>query len=262
MAFTNRLTRLFSEGEKKLLSVYFTAGFPELQDTVPLCRLLEENGVDLIEIGFPFSDSLVDGPTIQAANERALKNGMSMELLFEQLADIRSSVGVPLVLMSCVNPLLCYGMQRFAADCGRVGLDGVIIPDLPPEYMEPYRKVFEECNLSTIFLVTAHTPPERIRMIDGLCGGFIYAVSSDATTGNYLEVGERQREFFKRLAEMHLSNPFLVGFGVSDAKSFERASKYSRGAIIGSAFIRALLNQGGLEEKVGSFIGGLRPVKP
>jgi len=262
MAISNRLTRLFSESDRKLLSIYFTAGFPGLQDAPLLCQLLEKNGVDLIEIGFPFSDSLVDGPTIQAANECALKNGMTLELLFKQLENIRSLVALPLVLMSRVNPLLSYGMQRFAADCSRVGLDGVIIPDLPPEYMEPYRGFFEERSLSTVFLVTSHTSPERIRMIDRLSSGFIYAVSSDATTGNYLEVGERQREFFRRLSEMRLTNPFLVGFGVSDAKSFERVSEYSRGAIIGSAFIRALSNQGGLEEKVQSFIGSLRSPKP
>ena len=262
MTLQNRLTELFGKSSKKLLSVYFTAGFPELGDTVPLCRELEKNGVDLIEIGVPFSDSLVDGPTIQVSNERALRNGMTLELLFKQLSNIRDSVSIPLVLMSCLNPLLCFGMERFAGECRRVGLDGVIIPDLPPEYFAPYRDLFLKENLSVIFLVTAHTPEDRIRMIDDLSAGFIYAVSSDATTGNILEVGEQQEGFFKNLAGMRLKNPYLVGFGVSDARSFERASAHSRGAIVGSAFIRALSGKGALEQKVSGFVSSLRPAKP
>jgi tryptophan synthase alpha chain len=258
MAVENRITRRFRESKAKVLSIYFTAGYPELHDTLPLCEALQESGADMIEIGVPFSDSLVDGPTIQMSNERALRNGMTLPLLFEQLGRVRERVSLPLLLMSCVNPLLCFGWERFCASCAAAGLDGVIIPDLPPEYLAPQRKLFDAANLSTAFLVTAHSGEERVRVIDGASSGFIYAVSSDATTGRTLDVDEGRRRFFKHLSEMELGNPFLVGFGITDRESFKNATEFSRGGIVGSAFIRALSQPGPLPEKVKGFVGSLR----
>ncbi len=259
MRVDNRLTRLFAAANHKLLAVFVTAGFPNAGDTLAVCRALEEAGADLIEIGFPFSDSLVDGPTIQRANDRALKNGMTLEKYFEELTQVRRQVSLPLVVMSCLNPLLSYGMERFCSRCKEIGLDGAIIADLPiEEYQSSYRRLFEGNNLCNICLITARTEAERVRRIDGCSSGFLYAVSSDSTTGSRLAVDEEHYRYFARLQEMKLENPVMVGFGISDRESFLKATEHCRGAIIGSAFLRALEGEGDLRGKVTSFVRAVR----
>ncbi len=254
----NRLNDLFSSG-KKVLSVYLTAGFPKLNDTTALCLALQDSGVDLIEIGFPFSDSLVDGPTIQQSNEVALKNGMSLELLFEQLKTIRQKVHIPLLLMGCINPVLQFGVERFAAQCEACGIDGLILPDLPPtEYVAQYRAIFERHKLHFILFVTPATTTERIRQIDELSSGFIYAVSSAAVTGGVLTIDTARQNYFQKLQELKLKSPILVGFGITDRTSFESAAHYTHGAIIGSAFIKAIEKAPDLNQAVRRFITSIR----
>ncbi|HCY80320.1 MAG TPA: tryptophan synthase subunit alpha, partial [Xanthomarina gelatinilytica] len=233
----NRINQKLQE-DKRLLSIYFTAGYPELGDTVTIIQNLEESGVDMIEIGLPFSDPLADGPTIQASSTQALKNGMTTDVLFKQLKDIRKSVHIPLIIMGYFNPILQYGVEAFCKKCAEIGIDGLIIPDLPIEvYNEAYKTVFEKYKLLNIFLITPQTSGERIRFIDSVSNGFIYMVSSASVTGNSSGFGEEQTQYFKRIANMKLKNPQIVGFGISDNKTFLQASQDAKGAIIGSAFI-------------------------
>lgn len=234
------------QGDKKLLSIYFTAGYPTLGDTVDIIQELEKNGVDMIEIGLPFSDPLADGPTIQASSTRALENGMTTALLFEQLKDIRKTVSIPLILMGYFNPVLQYGLEAFCQKCREVGIDGLILPDLPLEiYRDRYRDIFKAYGLSNVFLISPQTPETRIREIDEAAEGFIYMVSSSSTTGAREGFGPEQLAYFKRIAGMGLKNPLIVGFGIGNKKSFEQATAHTKGAIIGSAFIKAL-TEGGL----------------
>ncbi len=252
----NRIQKIFSE-DKKLLSIYFTAGYPAINDTVPILQELEKNGVDMVEIGLPFSDPLADGPTIQASSTQALKNGMTTRLLFEQLKDIRETVSIPLILMAYFNPVLQYGVEEFCAKCKETGIDGLILPDLPlAEYKEHYKAIFEEYGLVNIFLITPQTSESRIRQIDKASNGFIYMVSSASTTGARQGFGEVQRSYFERIAAMQLKNPQIVGFGISNAETFLAATKDANGAIIGSAFIKMLSEKGidGIE----NFIHSLR----
>ena len=241
----------------KLLSIYFTAGYPNLNDTVKIIQSLENAGVDMIEIGLPFSDPLADGPTIQASSTLALKNGMTTQFLFNELKDIRKSVSIPLLIMGYFNPILQFGVENFCKKCSEIGIDGLIIPDLPVEvYHEEYQHVFEKYNLLNIFLITPQTSIERINFIDAISKGFVYMVSSASTTGAKTGFGEEQLAYFKRISAMNLKNPQIVGFGISNSETFQQATQFSKGAIIGSAFIKHLSEKG--LDKISEFINSIR----
>jgi tryptophan synthase alpha chain len=240
----NRIQKKLQEN-KKIVSVYFSAGYPTLNDTVPIIEDLEKNGVDMIEIGLPFSDPLADGPTIQASSTQALANGMTTEILFSQLNDIRQKTTIPLLIMGYFNPILQYGVANFCKKCSEIGIDALIIPDLPVEvYIEEYQAIFEKYELINVFLITPQTSEERIRLIDRVSQGFIYMVSSASVTGSQSGFGNTQETYFKRIAEMNLKNPQIVGFGINNAKTFNQATLYAKGAIIGSAFISHLTDNG------------------
>ena len=240
----NRINQKLQE-DKKLLSIYFTAGYPNIDDTVSIIQNLEKNGVDMIEIGLPFSDPLADGPTIQASSTKALKNGMTTEVLFNQLKDIRKSVSIPLIIMGYFNPMLQYRVEALCQKCQEIGIDGLIIPDLPVDvYHEEYKSTFEKYGLINVFLITPQTSDERIRYIDSISNGFIYMVSSASTTGAKSGFGNEQTNYFERIAKMNLKNPQIVGFGISNNETFTQATKYAKGAIIGSAFVKHVTNEG------------------
>jgi tryptophan synthase alpha chain len=251
----NRINKKLQEN-KKLLSIYFTAGYPNLKDTVGIIEDLEKNGVDMIEIGLPFSDPLADGPTIQASSTQALKNGMTTDVLFDQLQAVRKTVSIPLVIMGYFNPMLQYGVEAFCKKCAEVGIDGLIIPDLPVDvYNEQYKAVFEAYGIINVFLITPQTSDERIRFIDSLSKGFIYMVSSASVTGSSSGFGDAQTDYFERIANLELESPQIVGFGISDHKTFTQATTHAKGAIIGSAFIKHLTSKG--PENINSFISPL-----
>jgi tryptophan synthase alpha chain len=240
----NRINQKLQE-DKKLLSIYFTAGYPNINDTVNIIQNLEKNGVDMIEIGLPFSDPLADGPTIQESSTQALKNGMTSEILFEQLKNIRKSVSIPLIIMGYFNPMLQYGVEAFCEKCQEIGIDGLIIPDLPVDvYHNEYKSTFEKYGLINVFLITPQTSEERIIYIDSISNGFIYMVSSASTTGTQSGFGDEQTAYFKRIATMNLKNPQIVGFGISNNETFTQATKYAKGAIIGSAFVKHVTYEG------------------
>ena len=248
----NRLTeRLSAEG--KILSIYATAGFPQLKDTLQVLKELENAGVDLIEIGMPFSDPLADGPTIQESSTKALMNGMTTELLFEQLKEVRNHLSIPLILMGYFNPVLQFGVEKFLKKAAEIGIDGVILPDLPLEvYEREYKDLFEAYDLSMIFLITPQTPESRIRQIEQASTSFIYMVSTSSTTGAQEGFNQESMEYFQRIEAMNLKVPTVVGFGISNAASYRQATSHSKGAIIGSAFIKALSKEG--IEGIPSFI--------
>ena len=236
----NRINNKLQE-DKKLLSIYFTAGYPKINDTVSIIQELEKNGVDMIEIGLPFSDPLADGPTIQESSTIAIENGMTTSLLFEQLQDIRKTVQIPLLIMGYFNPMMQFGIEKFCQKCAEVGIDGLIIPDLPLYvYENEYKAIFEKYNLKNIFLITPQTSNERIAQIDAISDSFIYMVSSAAVTGSQSGFGVEQLNYFKRIADLNLKNPQIVGFGIKDKETFTQATKHQKGAIIGSAFINYL----------------------
>ena len=236
----NRIDSLFKQKKQSVLNVYCTAGYPQLNSMVEVLSSLQENGADIIEIGMPYSDPLADGPVIQQSNMVALENGMSIPVLFEQLKNIRSTIHLPIIVMGYMNPILQFGLKNFCEAAAAVGVDGVILPDLPMyEFENDYQPLFDEHGLKFIFLVTPETGEERIRKIDSLCSGFLYAVSSSSTTGNNKAIAD-QSTYFKRLKEMQLNNPILVGFGIKDKETFQSACQYTNGAIIGSAYIKAL----------------------
>jgi len=240
----NRINTKLQEN-KKILSIYFSAGYPALNDTVQIIQDLEKNGVDMIEIGLPFSDPLADGPTIQASSTQALHNGMTTQVLFDQLKDIRKTVNIPLVIMGYFNPMLQYGVEQFCAKCAEIGIDGLIIPDLPVDvYAEEYKAIFEKYGLKNIFLITPQTSDERIHFIDSVSDGFIYMVSSASVTGSSAGFGNTQEAYFQRIAQMNLKNPQIIGFGINNAETFEQATQFAKGAIIGSAFISYLKENG------------------
>ena len=240
----NRINQKLKEN-KKLLSIYFTAGYPNLNDTVTIIQDLEKSGVDMIEIGLPFSDPLADGPTIQASSTQALKNGMTTEALFSQLKDIRKSINIPLIIMGYFNPMLQYGVEAFCKKCAEIGIDGLIIPDLPVDvYNEQYKATFEKYGLINVFLITPQTSVERINFIDSISNGFIYMVSSASVIGSNSGFGDEQTKYFKRIAEMNLKNPQIIGFGISNNETFTQATTHAKGAIIGSAFIKYLTKNG------------------
>lgn len=240
----NRINQKLEE-DKKLLSIYFTAGYPNINDTVSIIQNLEKSNVDMIEIGLPFSDPLADGPTIQDSSTKALRNGMTSELLFKQLRDIRETVSIPLIIMGYFNPMLQFGVEAFCKKCQEIGVDGLIIPDLPVDvYHKEYKSTFEKYGLINVFLITPQTSDERIRFIDSVSDGFIYMVSSASTTGAKTGFGNEQDEYFDRIAKMNLKNPQIVGFGISNNETFTQATKQAKGAIIGSAFIKYLTKNG------------------
>ena len=240
----NRIKNKLLE-DKKILSIYFSAGFPTINDTITLIEELEKKGVDMIEIGLPFSDPLADGPTIQASSTQALKNGMETALLFEQIANIRKTVAIPLIIMGYFNPILQYGVENFCKKCAEIGIDGLIIPDLPLEiYLFEYKELFESHGIAMIFLITPQTSEERIRLIDVNSNSFIYMVSSSSVTGSKDSFDENQMNYFERIAAMNLKNPQIVGFGISNKTTFQQATKYQKGAIIGSSFIQFISKNG------------------
>ena len=240
----NRINQKLQE-DKKLLSIYFSAGFPTLDSTVSIIESLEKNGVDMIEIGLPFSDPLADGPTIQESSTDALINGMTTETLFNQLKEVRQTVSIPLIIMGYFNPMLQYGIEAFCKKCQEVGIDGLIIPDLPVDvYNEQYKATFEKYGLINVLLITPQTSVERINFIDSISNGFIYMVSSASVTGSGTGFGNEQTKYFKRIADMNLKNPQIIGFGIKDNETFTQATNHAKGAIIGSAFIKHLRENG------------------
>lgn len=238
----NRIKTKLKEN-KKILSIYFSAGFPNINDTKSLIENLSENGVDMIEIGLPFSDPLADGPTIQASSTQALKNGMTSLLLFDQLKNIRQTVNIPLIIMGYFNPILQFGVENFLKKCQEIGIDGLIIPDLPLEiYLSQYKQLFKNCDIEMIFLITPQTSSERIKLIDDVSNAFIYMVSSVGVTGSRNSFDESQMTYFKRIASMNLKNPQIIGFGISNKITFKQATEYQKGAIVGSSFIQFISN--------------------
>jgi len=255
----NRIDKLFKEKKTNILSVYFTAGYPDLNSTTGIIKALENAGADMIEIGMPFSDPMADGPVIQHSNETALKNGMSLKLLFNQLSEIRKEVRIPLLLMGYLNPVIQYGVENFCIQCEKTGIDGVILPDLPPVvYEEEYLHIFNKHQIYNILLISPQSVAERISDIDKISRGFIYMVSSSAVTGSRGEFSADQISYFKRVSEMKLANPCLIGFGISNHETFANAGKYSRGGIIGSAFVKILGKNGDLARNINQFIKEIR----
>jgi len=254
----NRIDKLFKQKSSKVLTIYFTAGYPQINDTEEIILELDKSGVDLIEIGMPYSDPLADGPTIQESGSVALRNGMNLDLLFDQLEEIRGKTQIPLVMMGYYNQVLQYGVEGFCKRANEVGVDGLILPDLPlDELREQCDSIFKEYGLTCTFLVTPSSSDERIKEIDEACSGFLYAVSSHSITGG--NSVNNLTDYGKRLSDLNLSNPIQVGFGIHDAKSFQTATKIANGGIIGSAFIKAISREGKLKEKISSFVNSVRP---
>jgi len=255
----NRITKLFESKSKNILSVFFTAGYPKLQDTIAIAEHVQKVGVDMIEVGIPFSDPIADGPTIQESNKVALDQGMSVALLLQQVSELRAKIEIPVVLMGYLNPVMQYGMEKFFKEAAKVGVDGLILPDLPlEEYELHYKSLCESLNLSISFLISPTTSEKRIRKIDSLSSGFIYAVSSSSTTGAKQEFSSEQRTYFESLGSMNLKNPFLIGFGISNKKTYQQACEYSAGAIVGSSFITMLKSSTNLQTDIEMFVQSLR----
>jgi tryptophan synthase alpha chain len=269
----NRINRLFQHKPGRILSVYFTAGHPTLDSAPKIIKALANAGADMIEIGMPFSDPMADGPVIQTSSNIALKNGMNLKLLFNQLKNIRNEVDIPLLMMGYINPVLQYGLENFSRDCAATGIDGMILPDLPIEVYEGNSllkptgnahqelnlfNLFNHYNLISIFLISPQTAAERVRKIDAISKGFIYMVSSSSTTGVKGSFLEEQVDYFKRIGEMKLKNPTLVGFGISNHEGFETVCKYASGAIVGSAFVKMLSESGNLEGDIRKFVEGMK----
>ncbi|WP_288373774.1 tryptophan synthase subunit alpha [uncultured Algoriphagus sp.] len=251
----NRIHYLFNNKQERVLSIYFTAGFPHLEDTIPVMEAIQAGGADIIEIGVPYSDPIADGPTIQDSNKIALENGMSMKKLFEQLKGFRAKIHIPVVLMGYLNPIIQFGMEDFCKKCKEVGIDGLIVPDLPmQQYLDEFKSLFEEYGLVNTFLISPQTSEKRIREIDENTDGFIYMVSSHSITGAKSGISEEQIAYFKRVQDMNLKNPRLIGFGISDAETFTTASSYSHGAIIGSAFIKTVKDSKNLSEDIKNYL--------
>jgi tryptophan synthase alpha chain len=255
----NRIDNVFKDKGGKILSVYYTAGFPNLDSTVRIARALEDSGADMIEIGMPFSDPMADGPVIQHSNDVALRNGMSLKLLFEQLKSFRDEISIPVLLMGYLNPVIQFGIENFCKKCSETGIDGVILPDLPPDvYAAEYRDTFEKHNLYNILLISPQSCDERIYDIDAISRGFIYMVSSSAVTGGRRSFSDVQSAYFSRVRELELRNPRLIGFGISDHETFANACHSSAGGIIGSAFVKMLDQEGDSEERIRQFVASVR----
>ncbi len=255
----NRLNKLFAEKKNNVLSIYYTAGYPEIGATLKIAQALEKAGADFLEIGFPYSDPLADGPVIQHSSQIAIENGMTLKLLFQQLKDLREQITIPVLLMGYVNPMLQYGVANFCRDAAEAGVDGVIVPDLPlDEYEDLYKEEFIKNGLSNIFLVTPQTAEDRIRKIDDLSNGFIYLLSSSSTTGKNLNESDDITNYYERIKAMELKNPLIIGFGISDKRSFDRANKYVNGAIMGTAFVKTIGNKEDYLSHISEFIGKIK----
>lgn len=287
----NRINRLFRDKSGDVLSIYFTAGFPTLDSTPDIIKALADAGTDMIEIGIPFSDPMADGPVIQHSSDQALKNGMSLSRLFHQLSHIRRDVKIPLLLMGYLNPVMQYGIERFCEDCTKAGIDGLILPDMPLEVfagnaqmiacapggqvqgnrmekrkeshkpdqpVTSIQQLFSKHDLHNIFLISPQTSPERIRKIDRMSGGFIYMVSASSTTGVKGQFTDEQKAYFRRIREMNLSNPQMIGFGISDHTHFAAACEHAQGAIIGSAFVKMIATSKDLRADIQKFINEIR----
>lgn len=251
----NRINQLFADKQEQVLSVYFVAGYPELKSTPDILEELQRQGVDMVEVGIPFSDPMADGPVIQAAATQALRNGMSLRTLFDQLTGIRSKIGIPLILMGYLNPIMQFGFERFCRRCAEIGVDGMIVPDMPfQDYLDEYKPIADRYDLRIIMLVTPETSDERIRFIDEHTDGFIYLVSSAATTGAQHHFDEQRRTYFNRIATMNLRNPRLVGFGISNKQTCDMAFEYSSGAIVGSLFVQLLAHEESPEKAVSALL--------
>ena len=254
----NRINKLFKEKKDKILSIYFTAGYPSLNDTTEIIKTLDKCGVDLIEIGMPFSDPIADGPVIQDSSNVAIDNGMNLNLLFKQLADIRKITDIPIILMGYVNPVYQFGYDTFIKKILECDLDGLILPDLPlDDYKNKFQKVFDNENISFISLITPNTSEDRVKQIDKNSNGFIYMVSSSSITGKKSSFDDKQIKYFNKISSLSLKNPTVIGFGISDKKSFEQACEYSQGAIIGTKFIKEI-SKGNLSESIKGFIASIK----
>ncbi|MFM7022762.1 MAG: tryptophan synthase subunit alpha [Flavobacteriales bacterium] len=254
----NRLDSLFQQKKNNILSIFITAGFPKLNDTADIVKALEASGVDFIELGIPFSDPLADGPVIQDSSTVALKNGMTLKLLLSQLKDIRKEVKIPILLMGYINPVLQFGIENFAKAASEAGADGIIIPDLPmQQYLDDYKTIFDHYNLKNIFLVTPQTSEERIRFIDQNSNSFIYLVSSASTTGKKVGI-DGAEEYLSRIQKMNLKSPTIVGFNISNQESYQKANRFASGAIIGSAFVKAVNIDGDVAAATKKFVSSIR----
>lgn len=255
----NRIDRLFKEKRENILSIYFTAGFPGLDSTTDILKALQKSGADMVEIGMPFSDPMADGPVIQHSNDVALKNGMSLKLLFEQLKDIRKEVRIPVILMGYLNPVVQFGIENFCQRCSETGIDSVILPDLPPHvFTKDYRFIFEKYNLHNILLISPQSSEERIRELDSISRGFLYMVSSSGVTGKKGSFSDAQLAYFKKVRDMELNNPRLIGFGISDRDTFAEACNNSAGGIIGSAFVKMLGQKGYSDIEISRFVKSIK----
>ncbi|MDR0428295.1 MAG: tryptophan synthase subunit alpha [Dysgonamonadaceae bacterium] len=247
----NKINKLFQEKQKEILSIYFTAGFPQLNDTTEIISELQSAGIDLVEVGIPFSDPMADGPAIQESSATALRNGMNLKTLFSQLAAVKDKVKIPLIMMGYLNPIMQYGFEKFCMDCQNTGISGMIIPDLPfNDYLKDYKTVTEKYNLKMIMLVTPETSEERVRLIDENTDGFIYLVSSASTTGEQKSFDDKKQNYFRKINQMRLKNPCLIGFGISNKATLQSAFDNASGAIIGSKFIRLLSEKKNMKEAV------------
>ena len=255
----NRLNELFSAKDSEILNIYFTAGYPSVNDTITIIHALSESGVDMVEIGMPYSDPLADGPTIQASSQVALKNGMSLDILFDQISKARKLTTMPFVLMGYFNQVMQYGEERFVQKAKESGVDGLILPDLPvDEYQLHYESMFNKYDMNISFLITPQTPDIRIRHIDEVSNSFIYMVSSNAITGAKSDIDVKQQLYFDRIEKMNLKNPRLIGFGISNKETFNQACRFASGAIIGSAFINALTKSKDLVPTIKEFVLSIR----
>ncbi|MCF8361038.1 MAG: tryptophan synthase subunit alpha [Prolixibacteraceae bacterium] len=256
----NKLQKKLNDKKENLLTIYFTAGYPELNDTGTIIKELEASGADIIEVGMPFSDPVADGPTIQASSLQALNNGMGIKVLLEQLKAIKNEVNIPILLMGYINPIWKYGVEKFMADCEDAGVSGLILPDIPlDEFKKDYQKLYEKHNLSSVFLITPQTTNERIKAYDEACTGFMYMVSSASTTGSSKTVdSQKQQEYYDRVKSLKLKNPTQIGFNIKDKASFDRACQFANGGIIGSAFIKKISEKSDLKMKVRKFVESIR----
>ncbi len=250
----SRIQELFAKKQTKILNVYCTAGFPALNSTLTVMKALQDSGADLIELGMPYSDPLADGPVIQASGSKSLENGMTIHVLLKQLSGFRKDISVPVILMGYMNPVLQYGFEKFCADAAAVGVDGLILPDLPEyEFETEFGAIIKKNGLDFIFLVTPETSEDRIKKLDSLSSGFLYAVSSSATTGKDKDFSAVEK-YLQRLQAMNLKNPVLVGFGIKDKETFQSACKYANGAIIGTAYIKMLEESEDIEKGTKNFL--------
>ncbi len=256
---TNRIDHLFQNKQKEILSVFFTAGYPKLSDTMDMVKCLDASSADMIEIGIPYSDPIADGPVIQQSSQEALNNGMSLKLLFEQLSELRLHTQLPVVLMGYLNPVMQFGIEAFYKRCAEVGIDGLILPDLPQDEFKHQHRVFaERYHIHVIFLISPETPAERVQQIDAMSKGFLYLVSSNSTTGANKGVPAQLATTFHHLDKLHLKNPVLIGFGIKGPVEFQAACRLAQGAIIGTAFITMLSTAGDFEHDVKAFTEGIK----